>query len=1039
MYNRWGQAFALLSLIALTSCGEKAPESTSEQSTFEVLAIEVTKTSLSSEGSDVNWKSLNNSLILSLSACIRDNAVAASVVGEGFEITTPTGIKREVSDSNGCLNWSESFKFSPTLSEGYYQFPVTIAGIGHYKGVRTIELAVGPTVESGDKVFDLRYQKLGYPLLTFAELKETRELKARPQNNINLDFSSVALNLANYEAHSDRSVYKYQLEAKVDLLKENLDQVGQRKSLDTGLFKATLNLIEVERQDSKRLLATSETSVKLVKGLISKEISFSLPRSIRPSESSTLEVYLTLTPINGPASLSALSGKLTMNFLQGSLAGTWDRIAEIDSYNWSSIEETQDVKEDQQLEGEEQIATVMANELSIDTMTFTYGAHDSADYNTNARKTLHSKVGFCLIDPHNPSGSSSLTQTLFNVEIISEEKESVVKKAGLRLDQGGCAEINLPITYSKFGCEKYLNYQVVATASEGNLAGLGAKASIALNPWNSSDFGHHLERNIPAPLSCENPARIHLGAVDYKYEGLDYDSFKINKYLHLSLHKLYQFNFRPMLERFSSTNQEKTESLTFGALKIKALIFSPLKDGLDYFNPNLEDFKFLSATEKTIKISASSEATDILSFPFYASETHLLGLKNLLLIRASWTPEGQDSESEVQSVVMAMPFYPAKPQMTGHPVVIEEVPNKAFKRTDINTIIAESTKYLPYDSDNFKEEGTSSTIDLFRNNLVKRFQAESITFTFGKLDDLNGLLGSDALTFEQMRLLASTAGIKPPRVLKRLCKLLAPTELDQCANRPENYIDTRAITHINELLSTQKQGEKTYGVARFVSKDLGNIYRGEGYFATWGDRYWSGTGDTVSTTRKIGADSMIGPPPFLVSLSGGISKAWESFSTTQEGKMQAAFDRNFTQRTKVNLDYNKLELEFLANVTNCFVASSLRGERRMLHICEEKPRLKKMSEEWYFIGPSVDKNHGILADNQTLKDQELSQIIRGRANYNRLWGNFRKEDVSLVMTQIKDQVVSDSFIEARGNGIEENPFEHYSDNAFPGAFTPFEY
>ncbi len=1035
MYSRQGLAFALFSLIMLTSCGEKAPESTSEQSTFEVLAVEATKTSLSSEGSDVNWKSLSNSLIINLSACIRDNAVAASVVGEGFEISTPTGTKREVSDSNGCLNWSESFSFSPTMSESYYQFPVTITGIGHYKGVRTIELAIGPTVESADKVFDLRYQKLGYPLYSFEELSDVKELKARPLNNMNIDFAAVSLSLADYQAGADTSIYKYQFEAKIDLLKENLDQVGQRKTLETGLFKARLELVEVQAQAQRRLLSSAEAELRLVKGVISKEVIFTLPRNIRPSESSTLEVYLTLDPINGPTSISSLSGKLTMNFLKGSQSGTWDRIAQIDSAEWSVASE--EIKEDRSDLIED--AGEVQSELSMENMTFTYGAHDSADYNTNARKTLHSKIGFCLVDPHNPAGSSTLTQERFNVEILTSDKTIASKKENLRLDQSGCAEINLPITYSRFGCEKYLDYEVVATANEGNIAGLGAKAKIALNPWNSSDFGHHLDRTTPAPLVCENPARIHLGAVDYKYEGLDYDSFKINKFLHLSLHKLYQFNFRPMVERFSSTTEEKTQSLTFGNLKIKALIFSPLKDGLDYFNPNLEDFKFLSATEKTIKISASSEATDILSFPFYASETHLLGLKNLLLIKASWSAEGQEGEGDIQSVVMAMPFYPSKPQMTGHPVAIEEMPSKTFKRNDINTIIAESTKYLPYDSDKFKDEVANTTIELFRNNLVKRYQSESVTFTFGDLGDLNSLLGSDRLSFEQMRLLSSTAGIKPPRVLKHLCKLLAPQSLGQCQERPENFVDTKAITHINELLSTQKQADKTYGVARFVSKDLGNIYRGEGYFATWGDRYWSGTGDTVSTTRKIGAESMIGPPPFLVSLSGGISKAWESFSTTQEGKMQAAFDRNFTQRTKVNLDYNKLELEFLANVTNCFVASSLTGERRMLHICEERPRLKKMSEEWYFIGPSVEKNHGILADNQTLKDQELSQIIRGRANYNRLWGNFRKEDVSLVMTQIKDQVVSDSFIEARGSGTEENPFEHYSDNAFPGAFTPFEY
>ncbi len=1038
MDNRWGRAFAITTLMIIaTSCGEKAPESTSDQSTFEVLSVQTSKVSLSSEGTDVNWKSLNNSLILNLTACIRDNAVAASVVGEGFEITSPNGSKREVTDSNGCLSWSERFKYSPTNSETYYQFPLTIKGIGHYKGERQVDLAVGPNVEKGDKVFDLRFQKLAYPLAQIEELTgphSQQDQKGIAESNANLDMASIALNLSDYQAYSQKSVYKYQLEAKIDLLRENLEQVLVRKALESGLFKATLHLVELRSEDEKRLLTTIETELKIQKGLISKEISLEIPRTVKPNETSTLELYLQLEPINAPKGISAILGKVTMNFLKGAQSNTWDRLSNIETQSFVAS-----VNSDEEFENKSDELERVASELSIDSMSFDYGAHDSADYNANSQKTLHSKINFCVVDPHSPAGSNSLGQTSVNVELTSSEGGEVIKNSRVRLGQSGCGEVNLPIKYARFGCEKYFNYKIVATATEGSIKGLGASATFALNPWNSSDFGHHLEKEVPAPLNCENPARVHLGSIDYKYEGLDYDSFKINKFLHLSLHKLYQFNFSPMVERFTSTSQERTEELTFGNLKIKALIFTPKKDGLDYFNPNLEDFNFLSATEKTIKISAGSKATDILSFPFYASETHLLGLKNLLLIKASWSSGDEQEESEIQSVVMAMPFYPSKPQMTGHPVVIEDIPSKTFKRKDINTIIAEATKYLPYDSDKFKEEVAETTIELFRNNLVKRFQSESVTFTFGSLTDLNSLLGKDQLSFEQMRLLSSTAGVKPPRVLKQLCSILAKDALKECQKRPENYLETRAITHINELLSTQKQNDNTYGVARFVSKDLGNIYRGEGYFATWGDRYWSGTGDTVSTTKKIGAESMIGPPPFLVSLSGGMSKAWESFSTTQEGKMQAAFDRNFTQRTKVNLDYNKLELEFLANVTNCFVASSLSGQKRMLHICEEKPRLKKMAEEWYFIGPSVEKNHGILADNQTLKDQELSQIIRGRANYNRLWGNFRKEDVSLVMTQIKDQVVSDSFIEARGNGIEENPFDHYSDNAFPGAFTPFDY
>ena len=620
MINRWAHAFALTFIMILAGCGEKAPENESVTSSFNVLTIEATKTSLSSEALDVNWKSLSNTLILNLRACIKDTAVAATVVGEGFEIQSPTGSKREITDTNGCLNWSELIEFSPLADENFYEFPITIKGTGHYKGSESLSLAVAPALVSGDKVYDLRTQGLGHALMSFEELNSTKNLKAKALNNENLDFSSLAINLSDYQTQANQSLYRYQLEAKIDLLKKNLDQIVTRRKLESGLFHVRFNLVEVlGEQGEKRVLSTLEKDVKLNKGIIASELLFKIERAVSPHETSTIEMYVELEPINAPIQLGGLSGKISMDYLKGSLAATWDASVEIPQERKElEIQKAEKIDEAKELTQED----ILNQELVIDSMNFVYGSFDSKDYNRNSLKTLYSKVGLCIIDPHAPTGSSALSHTLFDVKVFKgENTQELAVETKARLDQSGCLEVSLPVEYQRFGCEKYLPFVVSAKAVEGKIKGLSSSAHFVLNPWNSSDFGYDLAKQTPTPLNCEAPARIILGKMNYKYEGLDYESFKLNKFLHLSLHKLYQFNFSTLIEKFSSTTNESVQPLTFGRVKLKALIFSPKKDGLDYIDPDLNDFEFLSATEKTINIDAKGEATDVLSFPFYASET----------------------------------------------------------------------------------------------------------------------------------------------------------------------------------------------------------------------------------------------------------------------------------------------------------------------------------------------------------------------------------------------------------------------------------
>ena len=65
-----------------------------------------------------------------------------------------------------------------------------------------------------------------------------------------------------------------------------------------------------------------------------------------------------------------------------------------------------------------------------------------------------------------------------------------------------------------------------------------------------------------------------------------------------------------------------------------------------------------------------------------------------------------------------------------------------------------------------------------------------------------------------------------------------------------------------------------------------------------------------------------------------------AFDGVENSNMQMDYDRSFTQRTKMNLDYDSITLGFKAKVRNCAAITSKKGIKKKIHLCQAEDQYK---------------------------------------------------------------------------------------------------
>ena len=178
---------------------------------------------------------------------------------------------------------------------------------------------------------------------------------------------------------------------------------------------------------------------------------------------------------------------------------------------------------------------------------------------------------------------------------------------------------------------------------------------------------------------------------------------------------------------------------------------------------------------------------------------------------------------------------------------------------------------------------------------------------------------------------------------------------------------------------------------------------GDAFFAAFGERSSEQTGERESVSfNKNYSFGIEGPAPYYIGFSQGISEQNETYFMKNRTSMNAAFWRDYTDIKRIKMEYNKLSLRVKAKVQDCVALMSKTDRPIQYHICDDQERYREISEEWYFIGDIESDKNSVIADGMRPGDTDKTQIIRGKVNFDRMWGQIEGEDAAIAVRRSRD-------------------------------------
>jgi hypothetical protein len=303
------------------------------------------------------------------------------------------------------------------------------------------------------------------------------------------------------------------------------------------------------------------------------------------------------------------------------------------------------------------------------------------------------------------------------------------------------------------------------------------------------------------------------------------------------------------------------------------------------------------------------------------------------------------------------------------------------------------------------------------------------------------------VTTADMRILTGYQGEKTQRLLKKFCRGFYPLErsrklLDKCLNQPKKHIRITSMSFVENVLglkSTTVDGsEFTSAKAKFINDDQGKIRRGNAFFAAYGDRssVTIGEQDTVSYSTNM-SYGFEGPTMAFLGFSQRKSISQEVFKVKNTTQMKAAFNRNYTSRDLLDLTFERLTLEVPVKSRGCITVESLQNIPLTYQICNERARLQRLKETWFFVGDTNAIKHGVISDGNLPGDTNQNQVIRGQQRFNQLWNDMEKQDTLLVIKELGTMNAGDAFESYIKTENQMLPYESSYDHAFPGMIIPY--
>lgn len=1033
-----------------------------KNSSFVAERVRIISHTVSSEHSE-KWSDLATHALIEIETCLKDISQAQAVIDQRFSINTPFGEQKRFTQTNGCLSWSDIVPFSSLAQEKLYHYPVTITGLGRYPGHYQLNLAVNPWAKSTAAVIDLDHHKTAFEISHF---QNTNNKRAEEHNSIEIQSLKLTLLKRTVESEGQSELLTYDLEMSLGL--QVLDIQGSRtiSPLTNGEFHLQLGLIEKKRDEQiNQLTSMSEQILNLKNGRIKEQIVLRIPRENYPLHHSQMELMIKLSPQSAPQNLAIREGLLDMDGLRAVKNQTLREIPDGLVHYTLKNDEDRVLKTDEALSFDENFGFQMGK------VSLRWGSLLEAGDHRQAQRSLRANFSVCLKDPLSTQGSRPITDTDFSVVVRDSEGKADSESRTSKVGPDGCLHSFFLHQYNLFEAPTWIPLTLELTGLNGEVKGITKRRTIEINPWTKEDFGYDTVHESAPVINGDNAPKIFLADIGYSSEGNNLQSYRINKFMQLSFSKDYQIQLSPKIESAHSTNdQRQMDSLTFGQYKMDVFLFSPKGPEVDYYDIDLQDFHFLTAASREVSINPHGDIVSQISLPFYFTEFNQLPYRNIIVVKLTSTDGKIESDyfatsffgNDRNARLKAIRLSADQAQRIQTDQVITKLKNTGYKDVE-KVLTAEQSQLTPLQyyrrelrrtlTEQWGMEG--SMILTTRSELNQRLSLGS-----NALDEDDKT--KHALSYEDLRTLSTEGGQMPIVLTQKFCRhfYLKPKsrllsgigpsrsstvggeDYTACLKNPSEYLDTKGLTHIENILSQGREQNaagqtERFGTARLTRQDVGEISHGGGFFAAYGDRAADMEGEQEALTFKKGAELFLqAPPPMMMVFNAGVSHAHEIFTQKSTGKMQMTFDRNYRQLGRLSLEYNMIELEFNAQVLHCVAVMPLKAIAIAIHVCQDNSRLAKMKEEWYFIARKDIQRVGTITDAMRVGMNNETQLIRGRYHFNKAWELYKSEDVAILLKEITGQEIYAPLVAHKLYENNDLFFKQYKDQNFPGVITP---
>jgi hypothetical protein len=892
-------------------------------------------------------------------ACLKDADRSEEISNESFAIYSDKNRQDVQTDAHGCMSWSETIAFDPSLPETILSSTRSIEGLGTHKGVREISLALDPWQTAGN--------------LALAESNtENAQSLSEPKPRLHLDSVQIR---PSAEANENQA-YSAQFRFAPHWLRTSLKGNEVQELIDRGQFEVTLTLI-----DQRNALAEKTLSARAENGIVQLDVS--IPTQKRFPPNSALELFMRISPVHAPFAIAPEEGIIRLGSVQFEGSAAFQHLDEpLESY--LSPAQAQD--------------SASASCTASPSQNGFYIQSLSVENLGTTRHTDNEKVPNQILASYNvclaiSANRGQVADQSFEVQLTDPSGRAAAPQ--MVQSTNGCLSFTDLVNFEYFSAEDWQKKTLRITAREGLFQGITREFPITLDPW-ATDAGFFWDcRRGQRPEFNTAPARLELLDFSYQFTGRE---LEINSQLDLTLKRHYEIQITPRLKRSAGFDGlPKYETLSDGRYRFRIILLAPNEDqNLSQISGMsteevLKNFKYLSSYESEINTRDGRIVEDVV-LPVQFADTPILSSRSAIIVQLA--PLAMDESSKLVS----LPFYATFSPLvdSGASALLNRV-NRAdaaassnVAREKLSASRLDLAKLIEFGKQSRERQNPAgSSADALASffKIKRPSDAELEAAGFNPVT-IHSLFSSSKLSIENA---------------KRLCTLLnanmSSKSKSACAKSPVSALQLVRTQHIEALSSQPVILDSNYSSLN-VSASL-NVSQAESASESTGQNDSKNSDWHASVNASAGAGfSLFGWLHGGVEASGG--KGWSNSQTWYSSR---ALTKSRDGSAAASVSHSRsfaveqLTFGFKAGTRQCVTFRLKKTHSPGTMICEpDAKNVRDLTESFYLLTEQNSANSSALRDAHTRKEAPWMKAIRGKKAFESLQSLLTDRSKSLVLS-----------------------------------------